>query len=1643
MKTFRTDFHIAVMISLVLLSASFAFAQFDASTSVGAPSAILHGTDLDTVDTMSGNLQIKLPLLHLPGRGLDTDFQMTVNSKVWDLELYYDGMGNVGVQANPNFAARSLGIAGMGAYSGPGAVCLLYGDGDTCAEVVYYYTWNNNNGNRTTMANKDGILTGYFIPSGYWSFDDSYLYADTFTSYSGVLPTVLKYKNGLTYSYDSSGNQSLTDTNGNLISCAAPSGIMSCTDTLGRVITYTPGTSVSYKDSSGTTQTISFTTTPYTLEYPPSDVPSWYALPCHCGGPGTGTSNLITKVTLPNNLSYEIQYVMNSDGTTTGEIAKIILPTGGYIRYVYGLLNIYPSAPYGTHNVIKRIVSPDGTSGSEQTWNYNYAYTTTGAASFYTTTITKPTLESEIITYTQNNYDSSSSVPFPTQTIYKDVSGTAIKTVNQTVGSDNSSYIDPQTFGLSGANFNNVRPLSTTTVLNDTTQQSEITYSYGSFGNVNQKNEYDWGASSPFRYTTSSYLHDVHSAYAATGVHILDRLYDQSVYNASSSLISETTNYYDLTTPSSTSGVVSHDYTNYPSTYNLRGNLTQKSRWLNTTSTWLSSTNKYNDVGNLLSTTDPLSNVTSYDYTDNYYSYSPASPTSAFVTTITKPSTSGVSHIDRVQYYFYSGLMAAQCGENFPSATSCAYGLSSQPDYASMSYDEINRPLCENFGDGGQTCLTYNESSLPISISTSTKILSSTNLTRASVYDGLGRISQTQLTSDPAGTDFVDITYDLLGRKYTVTNPHRSGSSPTDGTTTYSYDALSRIISVSEPDGSIVGTSYSGNCTTVTDEASKKRASYTDAAGRITQVLEDPSGSSYETDYIYDELDNLTTVTQKGGTSSTYWRIRTFGYDSLSRLTSASNPESGTASYTYDANGNVATKVAPQANQSGTSTTTTTYSYDALNRLTLKTYSDGSPEVGYVYDLAAAWGSTLAYPIGRLGGVYTWISAIGFMTAENYSFDQMGRIALFSYCIPTECRTSITHPLPFTYAYYLDGSVKSLTYPSGRVVSYAENNAQQMMAAQDTANSINYATSAVYAPQGALASVQNGANLVSTQFYNSRLQPCRISVKTSGTAPSSCTDLSHSGNVLDYTYSFDLSSVNTPCSTGFGTPTNNADVASITNNITSSRSQNFCYDSFNRLAKAQTTSTDSTSSTNCWSESYSIDPWGNLTNIAQPSGSSPYVGCMQESGSSIAVNSSNQDTGSCYDAAGNKLGAAASSPPYCSPLPTTYAYNAENQLTSTAGVSYTYDGNGKRAGKSSGTLYWYGTNPDPLLETDGSGNLINEYIFLNGKRIARRDSSGNVDYYFADHLGTTRVVTNASGTIQDDSDYYPYGSQRVISSASGNTYKFSSKERDSESGLDDFGARYYSSQYGRFMTSDEFKGGIVDPFTGQDIETNSALPYADITDPQTLNKYAYVRNNPLRYVDPDGHDLICISCLIEALSTPQARQVGGGVAKIGLGVGLVATAAGGDAPGGVAGTLLIANAAFGGAVTAVSGTVDVMGAATHTEVKPATDALEATGNLPGLVTLAATGNIQAGQTVTTLADAASLVAAPREAVKNVATMADTYRTVIAVRSLLHDAVSSARGLISNPQPPSMPKPPPPPECGGNKCSNEFLGSFVP
>jgi RHS repeat-associated protein len=207
----------------------------------------------------------------------------------------------------------------------------------------------------------------------------------------------------------------------------------------------------------------------------------------------------------------------------------------------------------------------------------------------------------------------------------------------------------------------------------------------------------------------------------------------------------------------------------------------------------------------------------------------------------------------------------------------------------------------------------------------------------------------------------------------------------------------------------------------------------------------------------------------------------------------------------------------------------------------------------------------------------------------------------------------------------------------------------------------------------------------------------------------------------------------------------------------------------------------------------------------------------------MTADGNNHLSGLTYDPSSNTLTDGAN----------TYTWDAESQMKTAAGVTYTYDGDGKRIMKSNGTIYWYGMNSDALMETDLNNNWLYAYYFFNGKRVAR-NAPGNigVDWYFTDALGSSRTVWSTSSL--DQSDFYPFGGERVLTSANSNHYKFTGKERDSESGLDNFGARYNSSTLGRFMSPDPL--------------LNSGQPW----NPQSWNRYSYTENNPLRYTDPTG-----------------------------------------------------------------------------------------------------------------------------------------------------------------------------------------------
>lgn len=130
----------------------------------------------------------------------------------------------------------------------------------------------------------------------------------------------------------------------------------------------------------------------------------------------------------------------------------------------------------------------------------------------------------------------------------------------------------------------------------------------------------------------------------------------------------------------------------------------------------------------------------------------------------------------------------------------------------------------------------------------------------------------------------------------------------------------------------------------------------------------------------------------------------------------------------------------------------------------------------------------------------------------------------------------------------------------------------------------------------------------------------------------------------------------------------------------------------------------------------------------------------------------------------------------------------------------------------------------------------------------------------ADHLASINMVINAIGVIQNESDFYPFGGAYVITQNLTQHYKFTGKERDTETGNDYFDARYYASTTGRFMSPDW-------------ASHPEAVPYASLPDPQSLNLYAFTGNNPITRADPDGH---AYADAVGSPSEPTSDDSGGG-----------------------------------------------------------------------------------------------------------------------------------------------------------------------
>jgi RHS repeat-associated protein len=137
--------------------------------------------------------------------------------------------------------------------------------------------------------------------------------------------------------------------------------------------------------------------------------------------------------------------------------------------------------------------------------------------------------------------------------------------------------------------------------------------------------------------------------------------------------------------------------------------------------------------------------------------------------------------------------------------------------------------------------------------------------------------------------------------------------------------------------------------------------------------------------------------------------------------------------------------------------------------------------------------------------------------------------------------------------------------------------------------------------------------------------------------------------------------------------------------------------------------------------------------------------------------------------------------------------------------------------------------------------VTKDFVFMGDRRIAFVSiASGNPYYYLPDNLGSTAVIASGDGkSIQWEADNYPFGNQRkVFTSSVNNPYQFTGDEYDSDTQFDYSVARFEAGRWGRFLSPDPYMGSM------------------DVSNPQTLNRYSYVANNPTNAVDPSGMKII-------------------------------------------------------------------------------------------------------------------------------------------------------------------------------------------
>jgi RHS repeat-associated protein len=897
----------------------------------------------------------------------------------------------------------------------------------------------------------------------------------------------------------------------------------------------------------------------------------------------------------------------------------------------------------------------------------------------------------------------------------------------------------------------------------------------------------------------------------------------------------------------------------------------------------------YDDAGVLTSQTDALGNSTSYGH----------DATDAFVTKVTYPNPN-VADYTQSDYDPSTGVLNHTWDDNQAKTT---YG-----------YDSIGRLTNITRPDQGATTITYpNPLETDISRTVNGQVLQS-----SVYKDTFGRTvrktigSGSSLISTEIGYDGYGRLYSI-SNPHTPTTP-----STTDGTTFYTYDQFDRILTVQKADGNSVTASYSANTILVTDENNHQKQLSYDAFGDLIAVTEqnDSLSLGWVTSYVYDKLGLLYQISQLGS-DATQPRTSTFINDSFGRMTSQSMPESGTKTLIHDDNDNL-TSIADSANRTVSYTydslnritqkqlsagPTYTYSYDGhdssgdsygIGRLT--SYSNGTnlatyllhDNQGHVYHesfclpsdcsqpyqvtIAASYDqadnlTSLLYPDGlgvnysydnlnRLASVDTFLgkSGPGPVLASNFQYAPVGLLTQLTLGNGVQTNASFGPRLNITGLSYTSpqGTMlysKSLVWdPTGGNLSTYTDNVHSDKTTTYTYDQVNRLTSAVAtgntgSPSSTAASSVTltvaGADSTSTQQICSNGTSCVTQTTwDSGTVtlltnqhsnsvsyPQGSTGVSVAAALASVINNDCYSPLTASASSNVITLTLKSGAVGTYNLSVQSQSANpslFPVGSFSDTLSASAIGNAAAWSNYALTENYSYDSWGNL----QQSGNFSFL-------QSYTANNQISSGDYQYDpATGNLLSDTTAG------VTNNYKYDSEGMLIGSNGANYLRDPFGRRVSRTSDSTTEYIYFGGQLVATrDPANGVWTDRISANGRYIAKVSGPWEAPvpvYRLGNYLDSTALLTDASGSIIGGAEFTPFG--QTISSSGPEAVGFTGDDVDSENSSYHTIFRNFSPQQGRWLSPDPYLGSI------------------DLTDPQSLNRYAYVRNRPTLATDRFGLD---------------------------------------------------------------------------------------------------------------------------------------------------------------------------------------------